>query len=107
MTMVICKKHGWQAGEKVSKILHAEFKNGDDISKKIRDFLFVIEEYECPFYGLQQEIEQLPEICVNGDFIVESDERLGEVLGRITVMCLSCLKEAMNGASLPVKDSGP
>ena len=43
---------------------------------------------------------------MNGDFIVQSDERLNEVLGRITVMCGSCLKEAMNGAPLPVKEGG-
>jgi hypothetical protein len=107
MTMVICKKHGTKGGEQVSKILHDEFRNGHDISKRIRDFSFVIEDFECPFYGLQEEIEQLLEVCVNGDFIVQSDERLSEVLGRITVMCISCLKEAMNGAPLPVKEWGP
>ena len=107
MTMVICEKHGWQAGEQVSKILRDEFINGHDISEKIRDFAFVIEEYECPFYGLQEEVEQLPEICVRGDFIVQSDERLSEVLERITVMCIACLKEATNGAPLPVKEGGP
>lgn len=105
MTMVICKKHGFKGGGKVSKILYDEFRNGHDISKKIRDFSFVIEDYECPFYGLQEEIKELPETCINGDFMVQSDERLNEVLERITVMCGSCLKEAMNGASLPVKDS--
>jgi hypothetical protein len=107
MTMVICKKHGTKGGEKVSKVLYDEFRNGHDISKMIRDFSFVIEEFECLFYGLQEEIEQLPEACVNGNFIVESDERLNEVLERITVMCISCLKEAMNGAPLPVKEGGP
>ena len=88
MTMVICEKHGWQAGEKVSKSLNEEFSKGHDISEKIKDFSFIIEDYECPFYGLQEEVEQLPEVCLNGDFIVQSDERLGEVLERITVMCL-------------------
>ena len=107
MTMVICEKHGWQAGEKVSKVLNEAFRNGRDTSEKIRDFSFIIEDYECPFYGLQEEVEQLPEICLNGDFIVQSDERLNIVLKRITVMCLSCLKEAMNGAPLPVKESKP
>jgi hypothetical protein len=104
--MVICKKHGPKGGEKVSKLLYDEFKKGHDISRRMRDFSFVIEEYECPFYGLQEEIEQLPEACVNGDFIVQNDERLSEVLGRITVMCISCLKEAMNGEPLPVKGGG-
>ena len=87
--------------------MNEEFSKGHDISKKIKDFSFIIEDYECPFYGLQEEVEQLPEVCVNGDFIVQSDERLGEVLERITVMCFSCLKEATNGVRLPVKQSGP
>ena len=107
MAMVICKKHGSKGGEKVSKILHDEFRNGHDISKKIKDFSFIIEDLEWPFYGLQEEIEQLPEMCVGGDFIVENEERLNEVLGRITIMCGSCLKEAMNGAPLPVKEGLP
>lgn len=107
MTIVICEKHGRQAGEKVSKTLNDEFRNGSEISSKIRDFSFVIEEYECPFYGLQEEVEELPEICAGGDFIIKSDERLSEVLGRITVMCLACLRETMNGAPLPVKRGGP
>lgn len=107
MTICFCKKHGRQPCAKVSKFLFDEFANGSDISKKIRDFSFVIEDLEWPFYGLQDEVAQLPEACVNGDFIVESDERLNEVLRRITVMCGSCLKEAMNGASLPVKEGGP
>ena len=50
---------------------------------------------------------RLPEMCVRGDFIVQSDERLSEVLERITVMCLACLKGAMLGAILPVKEGGP
>lgn len=103
MTMIICEKHGCQAGEEVSKILRDEFRKGHDISKKVRDFSFIIDDFECPFYGLQDEIEQLPEICSNGDFIIQSDERFVEVLGRITVMCLVCLKESMKGAPLPVK----
>lgn len=107
MTMVICKRHGPKGGEQVSKFLYDEFKNGHDISEKIKDFSFVIDDYECPFYGIQEEMEQLPEICMGGDFIVQSDERLSEVLGRITVMCVACLKEAMSGASLPVKDGVP
>lgn len=101
------QKHGVQAGETVSKILHAEFINGNDLSKKIRDFSFIMEDYECMFYGLQMEVEQLPETCVGGDFTFQSEPQLNEVLGRITVMCLACLKEAMNGEPLPVKDGGP
>lgn len=89
MVIIICKKHGWQPGEKVSKVLYEEYKNGRDISKKIADFSFVIEDLEWPFYGLQEEIAQLPEVCVNGDFLVQNDERLSAVLKRITVMCLS------------------
>lgn len=107
MSIIICKIHGWQGGEKVSKILNDEFSSGQDIAERVRDFSFIMEDYECPFYGLEEEIEQLPEACVNGDFIIESDERLDEVLARITVMCGSCLKEAMKGAPLPVKDVGP
>lgn len=106
MTMVICEKHGWQAGEKVSKILYDAFRNGHDISKKISDFSFVIEDLEWPFYGLQEEVEQLPEICVRGDFIVESDERLSEVLERITVMCIACLKEIENKDKPNLIDTG-
>jgi len=106
MTICFCEKHGRQPCEKVSKVLFDAFRNGHDISKNIRDFSFVIEDFEWPFYGLQEEIGQLPEICVNGDFLVQSEERLGEVLRRVTVMCLSCLKEAMNGAPLPVKEDG-
>lgn len=104
MTMVICEKHGWQAGEKVSKILYAEYRNGHDLSKKTREFAFVIEDVEWPFYGLQEEIEELPEVCINGDFIVQSEERLNDVLERITILCLGCLEDAMNGAALPVKE---
>jgi hypothetical protein len=107
MTILNCEKHGQQPGEKVSKTLFNEFKDGHDLSQKIRDFSFVIEDYECPFYGVQEEIGQLPELCTGGNFIVQSDQRLDEVLGRITVMCLSCLKDAMKGALLPVRDSGP
>jgi hypothetical protein len=107
MAMIICKKHGPKGGEKVSEILYDEFRNGRDISKRVRDFSFIIEDLEWPFYGLQEEVEQLPEMCAGGDFIVQNEERLGEVLGRITIMCGSCLKEAMNGAPLPVKDGGP
>ena len=106
MGIIICEKHGRQPGEEVSKFLRDEFRNGHDISKRIRDFLFVMDDCDFPFYGLQEEIEQLPEPCVNGNFIVQSDERLVEVLGGLAVMCLSCLKEAMNGAPLPVKESG-
>lgn len=106
MTICFCKKHGRQPCEKVSEVLYEEFKNGRDISKKIRDFSFVIEDLEWPFYGLQEEIEQLPEMCVNGDFLLQNEERLNAVLKRITVMCLACLKEAMHGAPLPVKESG-
>lgn len=91
---------------KASKRLHIEFRSGHDISREIRDFSFIIAEYKCPFYGLQEEIEQIPESCVNGDFIIQNDERLVEVLGRITVMCLACLKQAMKGESLPVKEGG-
>jgi hypothetical protein len=107
MTICFCEKHGQQACEKVSKILYEEFINGHDISKKIRDFSFFIEDLEWPFYGLQAEIEQLPEACVNGDFIVQSEERLNKVLERITIICFACLKEAMHGAPLPVKEGGP
>jgi hypothetical protein len=107
MTIIICEKHGRQPGEEVSKFLRGEFRNGRDISKRIRDFSFVMDDCDFPFYGLQEEIEQLPEVCVNGDFLVQSEERLVEVLGRITVICLSCLKEAMNGAPLPVREGGP
>lgn len=104
MTMCFCEKHGRQLCEKVSKILYNEFRNGYDISKKTREFSFVIEDVEWPFYGLQEEIEELPEVCINGDFIVQSEERLNDVLERITILCLGCLKDAMNGAALPVKE---
>ena len=104
--MVICKKHGTKGGAKVSKILSDKLRGGHDISKDIRDFSFVIEDLEWPFYGLQEEIEQLQEVCVNGDFIVQTEERLNEVLGRITVVCISCLKEEMHGMPLPVKGNG-
>lgn len=104
MSIIFCSKHGRQPGEKVSKYLLEEFKKGSDISTKTKDSSFVFEDYECPFYGLQEESEQLPETCEGGDFFVQNDERLGEVLERITVMCLSCLKEAMRGNSLPVRD---
>ncbi|QBE63632.1 hypothetical protein [Pseudoduganella lutea] len=83
-----------------------EIKDGHDVSTRIREFSFVIEDLEWPFYGLQEEIEQLPEVCINGDFIVQSEDRLNDVLDRITILCLGCLKEAMNGAALPVKESG-
>ncbi len=107
MTMIICKKHGYQGGEQVSKFLYEECKAGHDISKRTKDFSFIIEDYECPFYGLQDEIAQLAEVCTNGNFVIGSDERLSQVLGRITVMGLQCLKEAMNGAPLPVKEGAP
>jgi hypothetical protein len=107
MTMCFCEKHGPQPCEKVSKILYDEFRNGNDLSKNIRDFSFFIEDLEWPFYGLQEEIEQLPEVCVNGDFIIQSEERLNEVLGRITIICIACLKDAINGAPFPVKEGGP
>lgn len=106
MTICICEKHGRQPGEKVSNVLYDEFKSGLDISKRMRDFSFIIEDCEWPFYGLEEEVEQLPENCLNGNFIVQSEERLNYVLQRITVMCVACLKEAMNGASLPVKEGG-
>lgn len=61
MTIILCEEHGWQAGEQVSKTLFNQFQNGSDISTRIRDFSFVIEEYECPFYGLYEEVEQLSE----------------------------------------------
>lgn len=107
MTICFCEKHGTQPCEKVSKILYDEFRNGNDISENIRDFAFVIEDLEWPFYGLQAEIEQLSEICVGGDFIVQSEGRLNEDLERITIICIACLKEAMNGAPFPVKEGGP
>jgi hypothetical protein len=106
MTICFCKKHGRQPCAKVSKFLLDEFRSGGDISKNIENFSFVIEDIEWPFYGLQDEIGQLPEVCVNGGFSVQSDDRLNEVLGRITVMCGSCLKEAMNGMPLPVRKGG-
>lgn len=106
MTICFCEKHGRQPCEKVSKYLDNELKNGHDISKRLREFAFVIEHFEWPFYGLQEEVEQIPEVCINGNFIVQSEERLNDVLERITILCLGCLKEAMNGAALPVKSSG-
>ena len=107
MTMVICKSHGAKGGEQVSKILSNKLRSGHDISRDIRDFSFVIEDLEWPFYGLQEEVAQLPETCVNGDFHIHTDARLNEVLGRITVVCISCLKEAMHGMPLPVKENRP
>jgi len=107
MTICFCEKHGRQPCEKVSKILYDAFRNNDDISGKVRDYSFVIEDFEWPFYGLQEEAEQLRETCINGNFIFQSEERLNEVLDRLTIICLACLKEAMNGAPLPVKESGP
>lgn len=107
MTMCFCEKHGWQPGEEVSKFLRSEFIGGQDISRRIRDFSFVIEDVEWPFYGLVEEMEQLPEICTDGDFIIKTDERLSELLRQLTVMCFSCLKEAMDGAPLPVKEGAP
>lgn len=104
MTICFCEKHGTQPCEKVSKILYEEFLHGNDISERIRDFSFMIEDLEWPFYGLQEEVDQLPEICVNGDFIINSEERLNAVLDRITIICIACLKEAMNGSPLPVKE---
>lgn len=106
MALVICEKHGTKGGAKVSKLLHDEFKKGHDISGRIRDFSFIIEDVEWPFYGLQEEIEQIPETCVNGDFIIQCEVRLNDVLDRITVMCISCLKETMNGAALPIREGG-
>jgi hypothetical protein len=106
MTMCFCERHGWQPCEKVSKSLNDEFRHGHDIAEKIRDFSFIIEDFEWPFYGLQEETEQLPEICAIGDFIFQSEERLNAALGRLTVICLACLKEAMNGAPFPVKEGG-
>jgi hypothetical protein len=106
MTMCFCEKHGPQPCEKVSKTLYDEFRNGNDISKKIRDFSFVIEDLEWPFYGLQEEVEQIPEDCVNGNFILSNEERLNEVLGRITIICVACLKGALNGEPFSVKKNG-
>ena len=104
MSIVFCSKHGKQPGEKVSKCLLREFEKGEDISKEIRDFSFVLEDYECPFFGLQEEVGQLPETCKGGDFLISNDDRLAEVLGRITVMCLACLKESMRGNYLPARE---
>ena len=100
---MFCEKHGHQPCEKASKNLYNELKNGHDISRRLREFAFVIEDFEWQFYGLKEEIEQLPEVRVNGNFIVQSEERLNDVLERITILCLGCLREAMNGAALPVK----
>ena len=106
MALVICEKHGTKGGAKVSKLLYDEFKKGRDISGRVMDFSFIMEDIEWPFYGLEEEIEQIPEACVNGEFIIQCEERLNDALGRITVICMSCLKEAMNGAALPVKEGG-
>lgn len=106
MTMCLCGKHGRQACGKVSKLLSEELKKGNDISTRIRDFSFLIDDIEWPFFGLEEEVQELPERYVNDDFLVETEERLGEVLDRITVVCLACLKEAMHGARLPVRETG-
>lgn len=103
MTICFCKKHGMQPCEKISKILYDEFVKGNDIAGSIRDFSFVIEDLEWPFYGLQEEIYHLPEICVNGSFNIAGEKRLNVVLDRITIICIACLTEAMNGLPLPVK----
>jgi hypothetical protein len=107
VTICFCTKHGRQPCEKVSKTLFDAFKNGGNISRIVRDFSFLMEDLEWPFYGLREEVEHLSEVCVDGGFTIQSDERLNEVLGRITVMCFACLKEAMNGAPLPAKEDGP
>lgn len=107
MTICVCEQHGRQPCEKVSKVLYDEFRIGHNISERVRDFSFVIEDFEWPLYGLQEETEQLPEGCVNGNFIFQSEERLNDALGRLTIICLACLKEAMNGAPLPIKEGGP
>lgn len=101
MTIMMCESHGRQPGEKVSKRLLEKFQQGHDISDEVRDFAFVIEDYECPFFGLEEEIQEIPEVHDQGAFQVETDERLSELLGRVTVMCLACLKGAMNGRPLP------
>ena len=106
MSFGFCEKHGWMGGEQVSKLLYEKYRNGQDISESVRDFSFVIDDLDWPFYGLLEEIGQMTEACVGGDFTIESDERLSEVLGRITIICVSCLKEAMHGAPLPVKEGG-
>ena len=106
MALIFCEKHGWKGGEKVSKVLSDKHRSGADIAEEIRDFSFVIEEFECLFYGLQEEIEQLPDTCVNGDFIIQSEGRLDEVLDRITIICGACLVDAMKGAPLPIRVSG-
>ncbi|WP_169788000.1 hypothetical protein [Caldimonas brevitalea] len=74
---------------------------GLDFTENIRDFSFVCDDYECPFYGLREEIDQIPDDHSEGVFEVRSDERLHELLSRITVVCVACLKDAMKGLPLP------
>lgn len=78
--------NAWNAREKVSKIFSEKYRSGADIAEEVRDFSFVIEDFECLFYGPQEEIEELPDTNANDGFIIQSEGRLDEVLDRITII---------------------
>jgi hypothetical protein len=101
MSIVMCPIHGTQPGERVSTALLESFQRGVDIADDIRDFAFVMEDYECSFFDLANEANDIRETFDQGVFSVGTEERLNVLLCRMRMMCLACLKASLKGRPLP------
>lgn len=106
MSMIDCKRHGFQGGERVSQRVADLVKNGH-ATTRLRRVTLIVDGIEFP--GLidtseTSDIEQSLKCVIgdSGDFEVFDESLVDTFLARFTAICIVCLREYAERCQLSI-----